>query len=283
MSANKIYPCFWYNNQVKEAAETYIKALGEGKITLETPQLATFEMLGQRFMGINGGDLYAMNPSISMFVRFDDEAALKTAWNTLIEGGSALMELSQYPWAKKYGWLQDAYGLTWQLMLVDEMPEQRISSLFMFTKDNAGRATDAAEFYTTIFPDSKLGEMVHYEDGEGDKPEFVKHGLFYLANQEFMVMDSSGPHEFSFNEGVSHIIDCQGQDEVDFYWDKLTADGGEESMCGWLKDKFGVSWQVVPRELVYFLSEAKPEEAQYAINAMYKMKKIIIKDLSPQP
>ncbi len=100
-----------------------------------------------------------------------------------------------------------------------------------------------------------------------------------MAGQKFIAMDSSAPHKFSFNEGVSLAISCDGQEQVDYFWNKLTADGGVESQCGRCKDKYGVDRQVVPVQLQHALSQPDQEKAQYAMQAMMKMKKIVISEL----
>lgn len=149
--------------------------------------------------------------------------------------------------------------------------KQKITPFLWFDK---GKAREAAELYASIFKDSKVMNPEKLEDTPSGDVEIISIELF---GQMFTLM-SAGP-EFKFNEAVSFVIDCQGQEEVDYYWNALTADGGEESQCGWLKDKFGVSWQVVPRELNELMGSSDPEVARYAMEAMLKMKKITIADL----
>ncbi len=133
---------------------------------------------------------------------------------------------------------------------------------------------DAIDFYASVFPDSKIHSTQHGHQGP-DGPIFT--AMFELAGQKFIGLNG-GP-QFKFTEAVSFMIDCADQAEVDYFWNKLTADGGEESMCSWCKDKFGLSWQVVPKQLFQTIGGPDPEGRQRAIDAMLKMRKIIVADL----
>lgn len=133
-----------------------------------------------------------------------------------------------------------------------------------------GQAEEAARFYTSIFPNSKIEKIMR----NGDTVMVVD---FSLEGQKFTALNG-GP-QFKFNESISFVVSCDTQEEVDYFWEKLTADGGEESMCSWLKDKFGLSWQIVPEALPRLLSDPDPAVAQTAMAAMMKMRKIIIADL----
>ena len=121
--------------------------------------------------------------------------------------------------------------------------------------------------------------MSKYEKGEHDVEGYIKHAQFTLNGQVFACMDSSGPHPFVFSEAVSLFVDCNTQQEIDHLWDKLTANGGSESMCGWLKDPFGVSWQIIPRVLGEGLGSEDKAKAGRVMQAMMQMKKIVIADL----
>jgi len=155
---------------------------------------------------------------------------------------------------------------------------QRITPFLWF--DN--QAEEAMQFYTSVFKDSKIVDIYRYPDEPlnehwQEMAGKVIHGVFDLAGQRFMALDG-GPM-FKFTEAISFYVACETQEEVDYFWEKLTADGGEESMCGWLKDKFGVSWQIVPTALGELLSGPNPEKSQRVMQAMLQMKKIDIKTL----
>lgn len=276
--SNKIYPCFWFDGQAKAAADFYCSVFGNGKITSESPITVVFEIGGQKFMGLNGGPQFKPNPMISFYTVFETEAEIDAAWAQLLEGGSALMALNTYPWSPKYGWLQDRFGVSWQLTLgsVAEVG-QKITPLLMFANAQHGQAETAIELYARLFESSGVQFIARFEENE-PTPGSIKHARFQLNGQTFMAMDSPASHAFDFNEGVSLVVDCQGQEEVDHFWNGFT-EKGEESRCAWLKDQFGVSWQIVPRELMQALSNADPEVSQYAMNAMLQMNKIEIAKL----
>lgn len=141
----------------------------------------------------------------------------------------------------------------------------KITTFLWFEKE----AGEAANFYTSLFPDSK---MLSQESHTGTPSGSIEIYTIELAGQEFSLM-SAGP-EFKINEAISFIINCVDQEEVDYYWDRLTANGGEESMCGWLKDRFGVSWQVIPVRLNELLQDSDKEKADRVLQAMLKMKKL---------
>lgn len=145
---------------------------------------------------------------------------------------------------------------------------QKITPFLWFEKD----AMKVAKYYTSIFKNSKILTDTNMDDTPSGAVEVV---VVELLGVPFTLM-SAGP-QFKFTEAISFVVDCKDQEEVNYYWNALTADGGEESMCGWLKDKYGVSWQIIPRRLNELLSDK--EKAGRATQAMLKMKKIIIKDL----
>jgi predicted 3-demethylubiquinone-9 3-methyltransferase (glyoxalase superfamily) len=228
-------------------------------------------------MGLNGGPLFKMNPSISFFVLFSSAVEVEAIWNILSKDGLVMMPLNNYPWNEKYGWCQDKFGVNWQLMINPNVnSSEKIIPSLMFTQTNAGNAEKAINFYSSIFKNSAVVQISRYLKGEHDVEGTIKHAQFTLNNQLFAAMDSSGAHAFTFNEGVSLVIVCVTQEEIDYYWDKLT-EGGVESKCGWLKDKFGVSWQVVPAILEELMSH--PEKRQRVINVFMQMKKFDIKKL----
>jgi predicted 3-demethylubiquinone-9 3-methyltransferase (glyoxalase superfamily) len=133
------------------------------------------------------------------------------------------------------------------------------------------QAEEAMNFYASVFKDSKVLSVT---PGPGGKAMSVE---FELAGQKFIGLNA-GP-QFKFTEAVSFLVDCEDQAEVDYYWEKLTADGGEESQCGWLKDKFGLSWQIIPKALGEMMSDPDREKAGRAVQAMLKMKKINVEGL----
>lgn len=288
----KIVTHLWFDKEAEEASEFYASLFPESKVDnvsviKDTPSgdcdIVRFTLAGQKFMAISAGPYFKFNPAISLFVVFENESDIQVVWDKLLDGGKALMLFDTYPWAQKYGWVQDRYGLTWQLSLPLSFNEgskvqQRITPLLMYTQGMAGKTKEAIEFYTQVFPNSKADMLVPYEEGEGDVAGYIKHGRFTLCGQTFMAMDSSGPHEFIFNEALSFIVNCDTQEEIDNYWELLSADPQAEQ-CGWLKDKFGVSWQVVPTAMNEMMGKGTPEQKNRLTQAFLKMKKFNIAEL----
>lgn len=281
----KIVSHLWFDKEAKEAAALYASLFKDSKVEnittiTDTPSgdcdIVSFKLSGQDFMAISAGPYFKLNPSVSFFVVFDNEVEIEEVWNKLMEGGKALMPYGAYPWAHKYGWVEDRYGLSWQLSWSDlHKMEQKITPLIMFTKDAAGKAKEAIGTYTSLFPNSKIEMTVPYTKDDSDKEGFIKHARFTLNGQGFMAMDSSIGHEFTFNEAVSFIVNCDNQEEIDYYWGKLSA-VPESEQCGWVKDKYGVSWQILPSGMGEFLGGPDPEKSKRATAAMLQMKKIDI-------
>jgi predicted 3-demethylubiquinone-9 3-methyltransferase (glyoxalase superfamily) len=272
---NQLYPCLWFDGKAKEAATFYSSVFDNSKIISENPIVVMFELDGVLFMGLNGGPTFKINPSISFFVFCESEEEVEQKWKLLSEGGGVMMALDKYPWNDKYGWCADKYGVNWQLMLGADA-RQKIVPSFMFTQGQSGKAEEAINFYTSLFDNSEIQLINRYGKGEGDVEGNINHARFTLNRQEFAGMESSLPHQFTFNEGVSIVVPCDNQEEIDFYWDKLT-EGGEESQCGWLKDKYGVSWQIVPAMLGKLIND--PEKSKRVMDVVMKSVKFNISEL----
>lgn len=190
------------------------------------------------------------------------------------------MPLQEYPFSKWYGWIEDKFGVSWQLILTNPEGEPRpfVVPSFLFVGDVCGKAEEAGAFYQSVFKNSKQGLIARYPAGsEPDKEGTVMYMDFMLENGWFAAMDSAHKHEFGFNEAVSFIVRCDNQQEIDYYWEKLSADPKAEQ-CGWLKDKFGVSWQIVPIEMDEMMKGA-PEQIARVTAAFLKMKKFDLAEL----
>jgi predicted 3-demethylubiquinone-9 3-methyltransferase (glyoxalase superfamily) len=274
---NKIYPCLWFDGKAKEAAEFYCSVFEDSVITSDTPMVVIFESAGQQFMCLNGGPQYTFNPSVSFYVVCETEEETERVWKSLSQGGTALMPLDKYDWSDKYGWIQDRFGVSWQVSWGRmEDVGQKFTPALMFTGDQNGKAEQAIGFYHSVFEDSGIRGILRYEKGENDSEGNVKHAQFTLRGLVFMAMDSSFPHQFGFNEAVSLVVDCETQEQIDHFWSKLT-EGGQEGQCGWLKDQFGVSWQIIPAILGELMSD--PSRSEKVINAFLQMKKFEIEKL----
>jgi predicted 3-demethylubiquinone-9 3-methyltransferase (glyoxalase superfamily) len=286
---SKITPHLWFDREAVEAAEFYSSTFPNSRVTdvstlHDTPSgdcdVVSFELVGQPFMAISAGPLFKFTPAVSFLVRCRSKEEVDELWARLSEGGAALMPLDAYPFSERYGWTADRYGLSWQVMYAgDEDVRQRITPTLMFVGEVCGRAEEAVDFYASVFPDSKLGHVLRYAEGEEPEKEgTIKHAGFALAGQEFAAMDSAHEHSFGFNEAISFMVSCETQDEIDYYWGSLSA-VPEAEQCGWLKDKFGVSWQIVPSILGELLGSGSEEQTARVTEAFLQMKKFDIAEL----
>jgi len=275
----RIVPNLWFDHKAAQAAAFYTDVFPDARIreTIHYPTeglpdfqqefagdvlYVEFEIRGYRFIAINAGPDVQVNPSISFMLNFDlasDPDArthIDALWNALSEGGQALMPLGEYDFSSWYGWVQDKYGITWQLMLTNpasEPPPFIVPSL-LFTEAVQNRAGEAIDLYTSVFG-GHVGTVMHYpEEADSAAAGGVMFGDFELLGQWFAAMDSGVTHGFTFNFGVSLMVECADQAELDTYWSQLSSVPDAEQ-CGWCADKFGVSWQLVPANLAELMSK----------------------------
>ena len=293
MTEQKIVPNLWFNGNALEAAEFYVSVFPDGGIDgivemHDTPsgdsQLITFHLGDCTFMALDGGPFFSINPSISFFLNFDpsrDPDArknLKKLWEELAREGTPLMPLQEYPFSRLYGWVRDRFGVTWQLILTDPDGEERpfIVPSLMFTGENCGKAEEATDYYISVFRNSRRGLLARYPAGmEPDREGTLMFTDFMLEGQWFAAMDSAGPHEFGFNEAVSLLVNCETQQEIDSFWEALSA-VPEAEQCGWLKDRYGVSWQVAPAVLNRLMAEGTRQQVDRLTQGFLTMKKLEI-------
>jgi len=279
----KIVPHLWYDKEAKEAALFYVSLFDQSKLlnvtVLEnTPsgdaEAVSFELAGQPFKAISAGPYFKFNPSISLMVACYSVEEVNTKWAALLDGGTELMPLGEYPFSKWYGWVQDRYGLSWQLMLIDSGNSvQKITPNLLFSHDSCGKAEEAVKYYAEIFEGSEIGIISRYGAGEAESPKAkVNYAAFKLGGVSFSAMDNGFDVDFSFNEAFSLMINCKDQQEIDYFWDKLSA-VPEAEQCGWIKDKFGVSWQIVPEIMDEILFNGSRDEIRRVTEAFLKMKK----------
>lgn len=278
----KITPHLWFDTQAVEAAEFYSNVFPDSKINFKTQikdtpsgdcDIVGFSVMDFEFQAISAGPLFKFNPSISFHLKFKTPEEVDGVWEKLLPGGTVMMELGEYPFSKRYGWIQDKFGVSWQIIHADGEFEQRVVPVLMFTQDNCGKAEAAMNDYASIFPDSKATVSMRYGEGEApDQSGNVKYGQLLLEGEEFGVMESAHDHKFTFNEAISLIVNCKDQAEIDYFWEKLSA-VPEAEQCGWVKDQFGVSWQIIPQNMGELVNSEKTTQA------MLKMKKIVIEEL----
>lgn len=292
----KIVPHLWFDTQAKEAAEFYCSVFPDSSISSvktiqDTPggdcDIVSFTLWGYAFMAISAGPLFKFNPSVSFMVNFDPaqdknaKAKIDEVWEKLSEGGKVLMPLDEYPFSERYGWIQDKFGLSWQLILTNPEGDVRpvIIPSILFVGDQCGKAEEASNFYLSLFKNAKRGQLVHYPAGmEPDREGTVMFTDFTLEGQWFVAMDSAHQHDFSFNEAISFMVNCDDQNEIDHYWEALSA-VPEAEQCGWLKDAYGLSWQIVPAVMDSMMQDEDAGRVNRVTQAFLQMKKFDLAEL----
>lgn len=286
---SRIVPCLWFDDQAELAAARYAEIFLEGRIlgvshypeAGENPSgrppgsvlTVEFVAAGQRFTALNGGPLFIPNPSISFFVHVDSAREADRVYGLFADRGTELVALGAYPWSERYGWVQDRFGVSWQVLAGRRTPGgATIVPCLMFSGAQHGRAEEAMRVYAAAFEDGHVVSAERYEPDEGPQGT-VKHGRFVIGGQEMAAMDSHIDHGFGFNEAISLQLMCKDQPGIDHKWRALS-DGGEEGPCGWLKDRFGVSWQVVPEDVATWMTSGDREARDRAFAAMLQMKKL---------
>lgn len=282
----KIVPHLWFDKEAGQAARFYTSIFADSSIKSssildDTPsgsvEMLTISLSGQDFMLISAGPLFKFTPAVSFLVGCRTKEEVSTLWSKLREGGTDLMPLGSYPFSESYGWLVDKYGLSWQIMYQGEsMVGRKITPTLMYVGAMAGKAEEALGLYTSIFPDGKIGDLFRYGgDAAPDREGTIAHGAFSLAGLGFAAMDSAQAHDFAFTEAISFLVRCDSQAEIDRYWEALSF-VPEAEACGWLKDKFGLSWQIVPSRMEEMMASGSPAQTAKVTEAFLKMKKFDI-------
>ncbi len=296
MNTQRIVPHIWFDTQALEAVQFYTKVF-ENSALLHTVKLqgtpsgdcdvVWFTLSDFQCMAMNAGPYFKPNPSISFFVNFDPgtdadaKQHLDQLWTSLSEDATILMPLGEYPFSSHYGWVQDRFGISWQLILsrAEGQPRPKIIPCLLFANQVQGKAEQACRFYQSICKRSRMGEIARYPSGMEPNLEGSAMFLdFMLEGQWFAAMDSGYEQPFDFNEGVSLVIQCDNQAQIDYYWKKLST-GSEAEQCGWLKDRYGISWQVSARRIDEMLVAGTQAQRNRMSDALLKMKKLDIAEL----
>ncbi len=282
----KIYPCIWLKDRADEAAKFYVSLFENSKIgftsyvgksgaeisgqKVGSVLTVDLEIGGQLMQLLNGGTYYKLNPSTSIYVWCKTEKEIDHLWKNLSAQGAVLFELQKYPWAEKYGWCTDRFGLSWQLM-IGEGPA-KIAPALLFTGEAYGKGEKALNFYLSKFKNSKI-EFMHKDPSTNT----VLHSVFKLDGVPFVLMEgpSKGKEDMGLNGAMSFVIYCKDQNEIDKYWDTIKRAGSPE-VCGWIEDEFGVSWQVVPAMMIELLKDSNTKKVESMMAAMMKMEKLEI-------
>ncbi|MGW8482416.1 VOC family protein [Microbacterium sp. NPDC055903] len=296
----RIIPNLWFDRSAEDAGDFYASALPRASAVVtarypdEVPEwqrdfagqalTVDVDIDGYQVTLINAGDEFRPNASISFMLNFDPllhggdrEAAaraLDDTWAALSASGNVVLDLGEYPFSPRYGWVEDRYGVNWQLMLTDPAGDPRpfVIPQLLFAGEVQGRAREAAEFYVSLFEDSGLGFVAEYPAATGPASAGeVMFGEFRIAEQWFAMMDSAVDRDARFTCGVSLEVRCADQREIDRLWGALSA-VPEAEACGWLADRHGVSWQIVPEQMAELMRRPG------AYEHMMSMKKLIIAD-----
>ncbi|HAC15022.1 MAG TPA: hypothetical protein DCE78_03640 [Bacteroidetes bacterium] len=272
-----LYPCLWFDGEAREAADFYGTLFPNTRVTLDNGMVVMFEVDGRRIMGLNGGPLYKKNDAISLFAYCGgDEAYIDRLYAGLMDGGTALMPLGSYPWTSKYAWVRDRFGVSWQLDIDPINSDQHIVPAMLFVNEKQNLIQEARDFYLGIFPDSKPLMESPYDAYMGKPSGTLLFAQYKLRNTVMNAMSRHMVHDFDFNPGVSIVIECETQKEIDHFWESLGRDGRFDR-CGWLSDKYGVSWQIIPSKLGALMSN--PKTAPHVGEVLLSMNKIEIQPL----
>lgn len=284
----KMVPHLWFDKEAIEAAEFYTSLFAESSIESivqihDIPSgdsdSVALKLCGQDFKFISAGPYFKLSPAISLMVNCETKEEVERLWEVLSVKGSVLMDLKDYPFSPLYGWLNDRYGVSWQLGYWNEPFEQKIVPSLMYTGKQAGKAEEAIHFYTSLFNNSKVDQLSYYDAQETlGHIGMLQYGSFVLEGQYFAAMDSADPHDFYFTESFSIMVNCDTQEEIDFFWEKMSANP-EAEQCGWLKDRYGVSWQIIPTVLDEMLATNDEEQRDRVTQTFLKMKKMNIAEL----
>jgi predicted 3-demethylubiquinone-9 3-methyltransferase (glyoxalase superfamily) len=289
----KIVLCLWFDDQAEEAAKFYVSIFKNSRIIgishygkegakasgrpIGSVLTVDFEIEGQEFLALNGGPVFSFTPAISFYVSCESASEVDLLYNALrSEKSEILMPLGKYPFSERYVWFKDRYGLSWQMYLGSG--KQKITPCLMFVQQQYGKAQEAMKFYVSVFNESNVEMVVPYEKGEGEKEGAVKHAAFSLDGERFIAIDSGLDHKFTFTPAISFMVNCKDQKEIDYFW-KLLSAVPEAEQCGWLQDKYGVSWQIVPDILGSMTMDTDPKKSERVMQAIIKMKKLDIEIL----
>ena len=274
--------CLWFDDQAEEAAKFYTTVFDHAEIKRRAyyPESAskvagrpagslltvTVQIEDLEVEALNGGPIFNFNPSFSFFVSCSSETEITEKWNKLSAGGTVRMGLDKYPWAERYGWTTDKFGVEWQLIQAPN--KQKVAPSLLFVDELFGKGEEAINFYLSLFPNSKIESI-----SKDPNTNSIMHCSFSLNGQRLALMEGQGRHGHKFNNAFSLMVNCDNQKEIDALWTKLS-DGGTVEQCGWLKDKFGVSWQIVPAKLGDLMVD--PVKADKAFSEILKMQKLDI-------
>lgn len=289
----KIIPHIWFETQAEEAANFYTKLFSNSEIInktvlKDTPSQPNGEttiinliISGQSFQFINAGQMLDRNQSFSYMMAINDISEMQRIWSELSVDAEIFAPLEKYDFSEQYGWLKDKFGVSWQLIHHEGSDIAQVAPCLLFTEAVYGQAEEAMKYYMSVFKDSE--EIPGHIDrfGPNQAPDIegkLNYARFKLLGSELVLMDSALEHGYAFNEMQSLVIYCKDQEEIDYYWEALSA-VPEAEVCGWLKDKYGVSWQVVPAILEEMMANSSEVQLAAVTQEFLKMSKFNIQKL----
>ena len=279
-----IIPHLWFDTQALEAAQLYTSLIPDSRIDwthqlTDTPSgdavLLQFQLANLTLAAISAGPYFKLNESASLMVHFRDKAELDRVFQLLSEGGRILMPLGEYLFNPYYVWFEDRFGLSWQFLLVPQLDKSvHLDICLLFSEEQVGLPKPFLDEALTIFPESQQGQLSYYQEGEKQVPAAqLNYGELLLTDQKLVVMDHGYGGVASFNEAFSLMIYTDSQEETSRLYDLLSHEPKAEQ-CGWVKDQFGLSWQIVPRPLMTAYEELSKDQMKEVNDAILSMKRL---------
>lgn len=270
------YPCLWFDGNGRDAADFYTSVFPSSKMLDSNPIVTTFELINTKYMALNGGPMYKMTPAFSFSVYCENENETGRLYNMLSENGKILIPLDKYDWSPLYAWVEDKFGVSWQLDASSSGQKEKIIPTLLFVNQKNTLVKSALEYYKNIFPGSDTILEAPFSPGSGMPAGSLLFARFQLHGNVMNIMSSTESYDYDFTPGNSIVVECETQEEIDYFWEKL-GNEGHYSMCGWLEDKHGVSWQIIPAILPQLMAD--PGKAEKVTQAFMKMQKLEIATL----
>ncbi len=290
--AQRIVPNLWFDNQAESAASFYVASFPNSRIVnmvrygeesakasgMKKDMVMTveFELAGNGFIALNGGPAFSFTPSISFSVACENADEVDHLFGRLSGGGKILMPLDTYSFSQKYAWIEDRFGLSWQLYFGHG--RQKITPCLTFGGQLYGKASEAMDFYEKVFGSSRVENVSFLGQEKSKVPKALKRAEFSLDGYWIATMDSEMGPAFSFTPAVSFMVNCFNQEEIDHFWKSLSA-VSEAEQCGWLKDRFGISWQIVPSVMQEIMRENDRGKIDMVMKSVLNMKKLRIEEI----
>jgi predicted 3-demethylubiquinone-9 3-methyltransferase (glyoxalase superfamily) len=274
MRRTKITPCLWFEYSAKEAVEFYCETFRNSFIIESSELSVKFSLNNIEFVALNKSPNSTINDTISFSVYCGGEWEIERLYSVFSQGGEVIMPLGPYPFARKYAWVKDKFGVSWQLDVDPINNPQNIVPSVMFVNDHAPKLKEAINFYHGIFPKPMMLFEVAYPP-EIHMPEgclrFAQHKLNgYIFN----FMSNHERQESESNESVSFTVWCKDQEDINHYWNALNSKASKIGKFGWLQDKYGLWWQILPNNLGALLKDKEN------LQKLMQMEKINLADLN---